>query len=61
MLRFFDHILYRRAHFIRDVRCASRATLTIKYLYAKSFILVIGFKKSNIFIFPIVKKAAKYF
>ena len=30
MLLFLDHILYRRAHFIHDALCASRAVLAIR-------------------------------
>ena len=36
MLLLLDHILYRRAHFVRDAPCASRAVLAIMSIFGES-------------------------
>ena len=55
MLLFLDHILYRRAHFVRDARSASRAVLaisccSISWLYRDSEISVLQCPVSGLFV-----------
>ena len=51
MLLFLDHILYRRAHFVRDALYTSRAVLAITICIVLVLVIVLqsSFSGSNIF------------